>query len=579
MPYPSLEQYNQAFQLHSRLIVDSELKSCVVTKSGLGLPLAISGGFALTYTLSTSHQKFAVRCFHREALGLEKRYEAISKKLSILNSPYFLDFSFQPHGIKVDGHQYPLVKMAWAKGKTLGEFLETNYRNTQALLTLSHSLLNLSIFLEKEGVAHGDLQTGNLMVSDGGLNIQLIDYDGMYVDDIRNLGSSELGHVNFQHIERKLVNPFDADLDRFSFISIVLAIKALRIDASLWKKTDSELDAIIFRSNDFLDPSSSKVFSLLSLNSQLADDANKFASICSLPYNKIPSLSDFLSGKYTTNRNFNLSGVVQPGKPKLGYVGAYIVLDATDFNACLKCVGDKVEVIGQILIVKEGVGKNGKPYIFLNFSDWRGHVFKVSIWHDGIGSIQERPSRTWVGRWLSLVGLMEPRYSNGYKHSSNVSISVSSAGQMTILSESEARWRLGHKNDVRPDTSASANGNQDTLSRIKGELSAASVVPIVRSSRTFVLTPNTGTILNQSPSIPTRSPASLSVIPKPKPSTSNQELLDAIRGKTASSSTNLQNQPAPALQQPSRPMQRPQQVSHRHPQKSMLSKFFSWIFD
>jgi len=51
MPYPSLEQYNQAFQLHSKLVIDPELKSGTVATTGLGLPLAISGGFALTYTI------------------------------------------------------------------------------------------------------------------------------------------------------------------------------------------------------------------------------------------------------------------------------------------------------------------------------------------------------------------------------------------------------------------------------------------------------------------------------------------------------------------------------------------------
>lgn len=44
MLYPSLEQYNQAFQLHSKLLSDPELKSGSVLTTGLGLPLAIRGG-------------------------------------------------------------------------------------------------------------------------------------------------------------------------------------------------------------------------------------------------------------------------------------------------------------------------------------------------------------------------------------------------------------------------------------------------------------------------------------------------------------------------------------------------------
>jgi hypothetical protein len=211
MPYPSLEQYNQAFQLHSKLLIDPELKSGTVATTGLGPP-AISGGFALTYTIKSGAKKYAVRCFHRESKALERRYEAISKKISSLRSPYFLDFQFQPQGVKVEGISYPIVKMAWAKGETLGEFLEVNRRSAQAIAKLSASIESLAAYLEKEKIAHGDFQTGNLMVSDGGATVQLIDYDGMFVDEIKTLGSSELGHVNFQHPRRKATNPFNHTL-------------------------------------------------------------------------------------------------------------------------------------------------------------------------------------------------------------------------------------------------------------------------------------------------------------------------------------------------------------------------------
>lgn len=63
MAYPSFEQYNQAFQTHSRLLTDPELKNGVVTTTGLGLPLAISGGFALTYTIKSGPKKYAVNVF------------------------------------------------------------------------------------------------------------------------------------------------------------------------------------------------------------------------------------------------------------------------------------------------------------------------------------------------------------------------------------------------------------------------------------------------------------------------------------------------------------------------------------
>lgn len=474
MAYPSLEQYNQAFSAHSTLLADPELRSGALAKSGLGLPLAISGGFALTYTITGQSGKFAVRCFHRESKGLERRYAAISKKLASLRSPYFLDFQFQPQGIRVDGAAYPVVKMAWASGTTLGEFLEDNLRNPAALGRLADALSNLSAYLHKEGIAHGDLQSGNLMVSRDGSSVQLIDYDGMFVDEIKDLGSAELGHVNFQHPQRKSLNPFDASLDRFSLITLSLSIRALQADSSLWNKTNSEADAILFRANDFLDPASSTAFALVAKNASLAAHVKNFAAVCKSPTAKTPDLADFLAG-----RNIPLVNIViaQPrtaigvssASVRPGYVGAYPVLSATDYAACLRAVGDKVEVIGRIVEVKFDKSRGGKPYIFINFGPWQGRIFKVSIWSDGLAHIKLKPEASWVGKWVSVVGLMEPPYESKKYRYSHLSISVGAAGTMTPITDQEAQWRLaGAGKSAGNFSAAGSTSNQQTLEKIRG---------------------------------------------------------------------------------------------------------------
>lgn len=495
MAYPSLEQYNQAFSAHSTLLSDPELRSGSLAKSGLGLPLAISGGFALTYTISGARGKFAVRCFHRESKGLERRYAAISKRLASLGSPYFLDFQFQPQGIRVDGAAYPIVKMAWASGTTLGEFLENNLRNPAALGRLADSLLQLSVYLHKEGIAHGDLQSGNLMVSRDGSSVQLIDYDGMFVDEIKDLGSAELGHVNFQHPQRKSLNPFDASLDRFSLIALSLSVRALQADSSLWDKTNSEADAILFRANDFLDPGNSSAFALVAKNANLAAHVKSFAAVCKSPMAKTPDLADFLAG-----RNIPLINIIlaQP-KPAIGastasgrpgYVGAYPVLSATDFAACLRAVGDKVEVIGRIVEVKLDKTRGGKPYIFINFGPWQGRIFKVSIWSDGLAHVKSKPDSSWVGKWVSVVGLMEPPYESKKYRYSHLSITVGAAGSITPITEQEAQWRLAGAGKVAGVFSAaSSSGNQQILDKIRGVSGPAPSAALQRHS-SLATTPN-----------------------------------------------------------------------------------------
>ena len=539
MPYPSLEQYNQAFQLHSRLLSDPELKAGTVATSGLGLPLAISGGFALTYTIRTGAKKYAVRCFHRESKGLERRYEAISKRLANLRSPYFVDFQFQPKGISVEGNAYPVVKMAWAKGETLGEFIEANRHAPHALTKLSTSIVSLAAFLETARIAHGDLQTGNLMVSDGGSSVQLIDYDGMYVDEIKALGSAELGHVNFQHPRRKTANPFDWTLDRFSQITVWLALKALATDRTIWDRTNSEVDALIFRASDFVDPASSVAFALLSAKGTLAADAKNFARVCRSPLEQAPTLADFIVGRSIPSISIVLGGSAPAGQTRPEYLGAYAVVSALDYEGCLRKVGDKVEVIGRIVDVKLDKARNGKPYIFVNFGDWRGRIFKVSIWSEGLAAIKAKPDSSWVGKWISVIGLMEPPYVSKRHKYSHLSITVSAVGQMAAISETEAKWRLAGPSGA----GVRSSNNQQVIDRIK--------------SATASLSPS-----HQ----PVASPMS----------SSNKAVLDKIRAtQPASSQPNVvRTPPVPPYAQPGRTH------SHQHlpKEKGLVAKIFDWLF-
>lgn len=561
MSYPSLEQYNNAFQRHSTLLADAELKSGTLSTTSFGLPLAISGGFALTYTITAGPKKYAVRCFHRKSNELERRYHSISKRLAALRSPYFLDFQFQPQGIRVEGGIYPIVKMAWANGETLGEFLEDNASNAAALGKLSDALVAMAAMLERERIAHGDLQTGNLMVSGGGSSVQLIDYDGMYVDEIKDLGSAEAGHLNFQHPQRKTANPFGPTLDRFSLISLYVGLKALRVDPTLWRKTNSEVDAILFRANDFSDPRSSPVFALLAANSELATDAKNFAAVCMAPISQAPSLTDFIAGRSIPQAATTIafSSAATANSTRHGYVGAYDVLSATDFALCLKHVGDKVEVIGKIVEVNlSKTQRSHKPYIFVNFGNWRGKIFKVAIWPQAMAILKNHPDKSWEGKWLTITGLMEPPFSNakfGYTH---LSISISANGQMALISEAEAQRRL-----AGPSVGARApkTSNQDTLALIKGQTTPTRTAPSPR------------------PSAPTPQSAA-------PPMSPNEAILAKIRATTPPAQT--PQQPS-ARRAPSSPptgqtrytqkQQMPSSLGNHQQPEGFLSKLFKFLFN
>lgn len=473
MSYPSFEKYNEAFQLHSKLLTDSELAKGNVKKTGLGVPLAISGGFALTYTIECGSKKYAVRCFHKESKSLEQRYLEISKKLKSLSSAFFLDFEFQPKGIIVDGNSYPIIKMAWAVGTTLGEFLDDNYDNQLYITNLSNALVKLSEYLEGNSVSHGDIQTGNLMISNSGSSIQLIDYDGMYIDSIASLGSAELGHINFQHPYRAKLNPYNSKLDRFSLILLWLACKALATDSTIWDKTKSDQDSVVFRSTDFTNPNASQTFALLSTYPALKEHVKNFAAICNITkLESIPSLSDFITGLNIPNlsnvhiisKNVSRAVIVNE------YVSPYPVISAMDYNACLQQIGNQVEVIGKITDVTQNFTRYGKPYVFINFGDWKGNIFKITIWSEGLDAIIDKPDSSWIGKWVSIKGLMEAPYkSKKYKYS-HISITVSKKGQYFIIDEIEAKKRLTYKKQSSTVNNSSIRvSNKDILTQITGQ--------------------------------------------------------------------------------------------------------------
>ncbi len=464
MSYPTLEQYNEAFQHPELALIDPELKKGSIATTGLGLPLALCGGFALIYTLKNGTKKHAVRCFHKQSNALEKRYISISNRLRSLKSNYFVEFEFQPQGVRVAGKSFPIVKMAWASGTTLGEFLETNYKNPNALNALVASLRSLSKYLESQGMAHGDIQPGNVMVADSGKKVQLIDYDGMFVEELRSLGSAELGHRNFQHPKR-ITNSWDASLDRFSFITLDISLRALASHPDLWTKTHSDGDSVLFKANDFADPTNSSIFSYLSGRSGFTDEVKNFAAICGSDFGKVPTLDDFIARKNIPQISVSISK--KPESAPAQYLSAFPVLDATNYSACLGFVGDKVELIGKIVEVKRDNTRHGKPYIFINFGPWQGHIVKVSIWSEGLAAISSPPTESWVGKWISVVGLMEPPYvSRRYKYS-HLSISITQGNQFHVISEKEAKFRLAGSS-TRSNAGGSRSLNRDILDGIKG---------------------------------------------------------------------------------------------------------------
>ena len=464
MPYPQMVEYNEAVQNPAHAFLDPELKKGSVRENNLGLPMVLSGGFALTYTVTTPNRKCAVRCFHREVSHIEEKYTSIAQKLNALRSEYFVHFDFQKQGIIVKENRFPIVRMDWVEGDPLGVWLDKNYENPRVLQKARADFTSLASFLEREGIAHGDIQNGNVMLSRG--SVKLIDYDGMYVPGMSLGSGSETGHKHFQHPHRRS-SDYGPKMDRFSFIALDISLHATIENKDLYRRFREGGETIVFKANDFIDPQNSKIFKVLEANARLRDEAQRFAAICDADIASVPSLSDFHAGRNVPIRKSKTA--IAPVVRALVYVSPYPVLDAGDFDAAERRVGDRVELVGEIVEVKVGTGQHGKgrgrPYIFINFGPWKGRIVKVTIWSEGLSNLKEQPSSEWIGRWISVNGLVDPPYSSkryGYTH---LSITVEREGQIQPLDEKEARFRLASIGKPAPQggraTAGTTNGSSN----------------------------------------------------------------------------------------------------------------------
>jgi formylglycine-generating enzyme required for sulfatase activity len=269
MPWPLSQDHNEAVQDPRLCFADDELRAGQVATNALGLPMPRSGNFADVYELRSAagERRWAVKCFTRAVPGQRERYAAISDHLRRARLRFAVEFQYLEQGIRVSGQWYPVLKMDWVDGLLLNEFVR-NYLDRPAMLeALAHLWAKLAGKLRNVGIAHGDLQHGNVLLVPGRdekhLALKLIDYDGMYVPALARVPSGEVGHPSYQHPLRLRDATYNAEVDRFPLLVMYVAIRALTVGGRfLWDRYDNG-DNLLFRRQDFEAPNRSPLFAEL----------------------------------------------------------------------------------------------------------------------------------------------------------------------------------------------------------------------------------------------------------------------------------------------------------------------------
>lgn len=263
MKYPLRNEYDTAIRNLDKFLLDNTLKygKPVKQSQNSNLLRSYNGGKAIVYEIQTSSKRYALKCWVEDLGDLKFRYKAIDDHLKHVNLPYFVEFSYQEHGIIVNGQKFPIVKMEWVDGINFKRFISNNISNSVHIRGLAEKFLDMVRNLHQKDISHGDLQHGNIMVRQNG-DICLIDYDTMYVPKLCNERDNIKGLAGYQHSSRNKLDKLSPKVDYFSELVIYLSLLAISEQPSIWKKIEQE-ERLLFSEQDLLNPRSSAMFAEL----------------------------------------------------------------------------------------------------------------------------------------------------------------------------------------------------------------------------------------------------------------------------------------------------------------------------
>ncbi|AWM36559.1 translocation protein TolB [Gemmata obscuriglobus] len=264
MSWPLSHEFNEAIQNPKVAFADPELRDGEPVVGAAGLPLPRSGNFADVYQVrGAGGRDWAVKCFTRPVAGLAERYARVSEALERANLPFNVGFKFLAEGIRVGGAWRPVVMMEWVEGLLLNQVAREAAGKPQTLGALGQMWAKLCRRLRKAGIAHADLQHGNVLMVPGNragaYGLKLIDYDGVWVPALANVPSGESGHPSFQHPARAATRTYSPDVDRFPHLVVAAALRGLAVGgAALWERYDNG-DNLLFTEDDYKNPAESKL--------------------------------------------------------------------------------------------------------------------------------------------------------------------------------------------------------------------------------------------------------------------------------------------------------------------------------
>jgi serine/threonine protein kinase len=310
MPLPSIPDYSTCIKTPA-LVQPSVLKDGHPIEKGVRL-IKYSGGFCVVFPYQTATKKYAVRCWHAEVSDAKRRTQLIAEALKTANLPYFVGFEFYENGIMTPMGMQPIVVMDWVDAQSLKKFLAEHLTEKTVINEIAENFKRMVADLHANHFSHGDLQHGNIMVRPDH-SLVLVDYDSMYVPDLKGMSDEIKGLVGYQHEARWNNKTVTEKADYFSELVIYISLKALARMPSLWKDLKMEdTETLLFSGEDIQSHGSSTIFKVLKTDSELAPLVDKLCEFMSKPSiddlspleEAVISKSDSISAKWKAGNGY-----------------------------------------------------------------------------------------------------------------------------------------------------------------------------------------------------------------------------------------------------------------------------------
>lgn len=243
------------------LIKDEFIKRGTFSRLKNGEPQVYVGGFSIVFPVDVDGSKWAFRCWHVSVADSKKRYSLISDAIQNAQLPFFCSFEYTENGLLVNGESLPITKMRWVDGMTLKDYICTHYQDSNKIRNLAQSFLKMGSCLHERRIAHGDLQHGNILVSESG-QLYLVDYDSMFVPSMgSDFPDIIIGLIDYQHPSRKKNRLSSEKLDYFSELIIYTSLLGIAERPEFvisYNVEDSE--GLLFSASDFYSLVKSKIY-------------------------------------------------------------------------------------------------------------------------------------------------------------------------------------------------------------------------------------------------------------------------------------------------------------------------------